>query len=1257
MNRPATHRPRLRKAIHPGLSLALALLLTWASHAAPQDGKPAEPPKPPAGSGSAPAAPPRTNGSAASPSATTSGPVNPGSSPGASPAPPAGGNTSATSPPAPAPGSAGTTPPASLPSTNAGAGDTIPTPDELAALASQAAAIKELSEEQRKQAGDLYRQAIEQLKARDAATARVKAREEDLKTLPERVATLKKKLDDILAEPRVRIAATDKLPELEAKLRELRAALDKAREESASWEQRGKGREREDAQTQLKSLRERHADTVKELGELRKNPALARDELLRARLMFLRCKRAAVDAEIRNAESILKSVEANLELVSLTRADRQREVRRLEKEVEAWDAALAPKRKAAAEEAASDVEQKSEDLAAALAPGQLEPGEEEKLTADEQSNRKARELALTEFRTIATRSVEMARRAQPYAAESAAARQEKSRITATHAGLTRKKQEIEKRITQASGATGLMLRSERARLPDLGDMRKSLRQRQEEIENTLAEKLELELFRDQLQDIDGLTDRLSGPAMTGGEDDKDLKQEFHGWIRRCHQTVDGLCQDREKYLSDLFDLDREETAASKTLEALDGLIAEQILWVKSTSVFGPGELRKVPASVAWLTDRTNWSELTGALVQHRDVELPMAGAFAILFGVLVIVRGRVRAAIARSGEQVSKPTNAVFGPTVKAFLWTLALSTIGTLPTWFLAWRLDVLAEVSGSGFVAALGRGATVAAVTNMLAMLAYEVCRNGGLADAHFGWQRVRIRKFRRLLRMLIVTLLPCLFLFVTLDASGNNEASDSLGRLAFIISHLAIAWFAHQALHYRTGLFPATSQDGFWPMARLTLYLIGVAEPLALAGVAAAGWYYTAIQLAARLEATFWLGGGLFLVNAMLVRWLLIARRRMALEQVRKRRLAKEQGTTDVDLPQAEETAVHLASVNAQTLRLVHSAVGFSFVFCLYLVWFDVLPALGVLDDVKLWTATQEVVEATGEGQAGKMVVREVPVTLFDALCGAVLMGLTVVAARNIPGLLEIALLQQLPLDSGGRYAATTVSRYLISIAGGATALGMFGLSWSSVQWLAAAMTVGLGFGLQEIFANFISGLILLFERPIRVGDVVSVGDTTGTVTRIRTRSTVIQDFDRRELVVPNKEFITGKIVNWTLSDPSTRVVLKLGVAYGTDPAEVIRTLKGVAARQTGIIQEPPPSALFDEFGEKAMMFSLRVVVPHVDQSLSVRHELCSAVNRAFSEAGIDFAYEQTDEVDVNIKGIAGSDRMAVTLAPGAERARVA
>ncbi len=244
---------------------------------------------------------------------------------------------------------------------------------------------------------------------------------------------------------------------------------------------------------------------------------------------------------------------------------------------------------------------------------------------------------------------------------------------------------------------------------------------------------------------------------------------------------------------------------------------------------------------------------------------------------------------------------------------------------------------------------------------------------------------------------------------------------------------------------------------------------------------------------------------------------------------------------------------------------------------------------------------------------------------------------IAAKNIPGLLEMAILQHLPVDAGVRYATATVSRYVIVILGTVFACNAVGLGWSKVQWLLAAISVGLGFGLQEIFANFVSGLIILVERPIRVGDVITIGEVTGTVSRIRMRATTITDQDRKELIIPNKDVITGRVLNWTLSDQVNRVQIKVGVAYGTDIQRATELLLGAARNHAQVLADPPPMVTFEAFGNSALEFVLQCFLPNLDNRPMVIHELHVAIDRAIRENGIEIAYPQQDihvrTLDVN------------------------
>jgi potassium efflux system protein len=181
---------------------------------------------------------------------------------------------------------------------------------------------------------------------------------------------------------------------------------------------------------------------------------------------------------------------------------------------------------------------------------------------------------------------------------------------------------------------------------------------------------------------------------------------------------------------------------------------------------------------------------------------------------------------------------------------------------------------------------------------------------------------------------------------------------------------------------------------------------------------------------------------------------------------------------------------------------------------------------------------------------------------------------------------------------------------------------------MQWLVAALGLGVGFGLQEIVANLVSGLIILFERPIRLGDLITVQGESGTVSRIRMRATTIVDFDRREIVVPNKILLSEKISNWSLTDGVTRVVVNVGVAYGSDVRLVERLLLEAARESSLTLSEPAPEVFFNAFGNSTLDFELRVFSSEVGRRMPARDDLHHRIIKLFEEHGVVIAFPQMD-----------------------------
>ncbi|PLX97974.1 MAG: hypothetical protein C0623_14160 [Desulfuromonas sp.] len=216
----------------------------------------------------------------------------------------------------------------------------------------------------------------------------------------------------------------------------------------------------------------------------------------------------------------------------------------------------------------------------------------------------------------------------------------------------------------------------------------------------------------------------------------------------------------------------------------------------------------------------------------------------------------------------------------------------------------------------------------------------------------------------------------------------------------------------------------------------------------------------------------------------------------------------------------------------------------------------------------------------------------------------------------------------IDRGVRDAFKKLSHYGFVLVGFIVAMTMAGIELQNFAILAGAFGIGIGFGLQDIFNNFVSGLIMLFERPVKVGDAVIIDGQWGAILKIGMRSTVVETWDRSELIVPNSHMISEKVLNWTLSSNVSRVTLKVGVKYGTDLEKVIEVLNQVGDGHPAVVSDPPPSAIFTEFGDSSINFELRVWVDDIKNRLTLISDLGVAISREFKQAGIEIPFPQRD-----------------------------
>ncbi len=846
---------------------------------------------------------------------------------------------------------------------------------------------------------------------------------------------------------------------------------------------------------------------------------------------------------------------------------------------------------------------------------------------------------------------------------------------------------IQRRLGAAglNRATGLQLRRVYTELPEPHELRRRVNQAQNSIVDAEYSLIELQEVRASFGDIDQIAEELVAqiPAEQMPTDRNEVLAVARELAASRRDLYDLLVADASDYFDATVELDSALNEQQAAANSYRSFIEERIFWVRSIAGDRTLKLGEIEKTFRWLLSPSAWLQSVRAV--GSDVfQSKAAYAAALAFLALIwLPQVRLRRRIRHLGDLVSRYHTDAFLHTVEAFLWTLvnALPLPATL--WVAGWALAH--PIDQTEVALSVSSGLMAGAKTLYPLMLLRKTLRTRGLGEAHFRWPSGALASLKRHLRWLIPVLVPIQILVITLEESGEDALSASIGRVAFTLGLVALAGFLRRVLRpHGTVLkrFIVENPGGLIARLRLIWYPLAFLLPLFFAALTWMGFHYTALQLASMHESSLILILVLLILNGVMLRWLFIARRRVAIDEAKRKRAQAEAEARSKDetgsepqpeVPPIDEDEVNLPALSQQTRQLFRAASTVTLVLGLSMIWAQALPALRMLDRVQLLPeiritdgSTVDLIEPAPQsthpeanskpatpapgmvpGISPETASHDAPVaqadepppfsiTLADLGLGFIILIVTWAAFRNVPALVEIVVLQRLPLDAGSRYALSTVLRYLIAIIGVLIAASTIGLAWSNVQWLAAALTFGLAFGLQEIFANFVSGLIILAERPVRLGDTVTVSGVTGTVTRIRMRATTVVDWDRKELVIPNKTFITSEVINWSLSDPMLRVTIPVGVSYSADVVLVEKLLLGIAAENRVVLSDPKPQVLFRNFGDSTLDFELRVFVPSIDHFVSIRHGLHMAIIKSFRENGVEIAFPQRD---LHVRSVAG------------------
>jgi len=775
---------------------------------------------------------------------------------------------------------------------------------------------------------------------------------------------------------------------------------------------------------------------------------------------------------------------------------------------------------------------------------------------------------------------------------------------------------------------GQLLIDQRRGLPDLRKLKRQTREREQKVAGIGLEQIELGDQRRDLRSpdsfIQGLTRDLSD------EEIAEIEPELKALAQSQAELLDKAISAGARYMGVLSELDLAQRQLTDTVTEFRDFLDRTLLWVRTTAPVDFDSFRTLPADVKNFLVPSTWVQFV------KDFAAALNGivfVVPVLLGLLLLgfFRPRILSKIDATAQYVGRISKDRFRDSMLAVAYTLAAAA--PFPLLMVVGGLVMGSSASASEFSSALASSMIVFGGDLLLIRFFFVACRKQGLLRVHCGWAEQSAAKLKKELHWYIY-LFPLARLIG--DTSFLVDGGGSPGGLTIIALMVAAGAFA--VLLVRMFIPQGGILQGYvrqYPHTLLArsipvmLVLLGPVMPL-LVVLWLVGYNYTAFVLAGSFMYSFWLILGLKVLQDLVARWLNLGYQRLAYRAAierrdaarEARRASKEAGEDSSGFEEAdyeiEQQKVDFAELNSNSRVLLKVIVLFAAGFWLWLIWAPVVPALSILDEIILWSKSSIV-----NGEA-----IQVPVTLMS-VCIAVLVGIaTGVLAKGMPSLVELVLLHSTNLTTGGRYTANTLLRYTIIGVGLITVITMLGVSWSKAQWLVAALGVGIGFGLQEIVANFISGLVILFERPIRVGDVVTVGETSGVVTRIQIRATTIRDWDRKELLVPNKEFITARLLNWSLSDEITRQVIPVGIAYGSDVDLAMRVAEEVAREHPYVLDDPAPFVIFENFGDNSLNLSLRVYLPSMEHRLVTTSQLNIAINRKFKDAGIVIAFPQRD-----------------------------
>jgi len=685
-----------------------------------------------------------------------------------------------------------------------------------------------------------------------------------------------------------------------------------------------------------------------------------------------------------------------------------------------------------------------------------------------------------------------------------------------------------------------------------------------------------------------------------------------------------LTQGYSDYQHRLSELDRVSRALGKQTSDYRTLINRQVTWIRSMDPLGMADLRKFPTGLTSLFDARR-SENFGYSLSQKWKTNPASGM--LLLGTLLIIfllRFLAKSWLIGIGSR--KRLRESTASVRKCIASLLTPLVAGAFPS-----ILYLSARWLGAGYVTEstlhVSGGLYAASFVALIVEVPRQLLRRFGFVEKHLKIELPGQSRASVYLLVIGTGLVLSAYIVTLAELIDHGTWSGSVARFGFMASLLLVAWTAHLGLKPTAGFLEPLIEKFAGSVLyriRFLFYVLGVGFPLAMIALSVLGYEYTATEIIKRagtmfvsilIGATLW--SAIKILTSGVWHTLTGTRDERLLDEYEEQPPARVSGAL----------AEHALELKHQMAFLCHCGLALAAIVGTGWLWSDILPDVRMGNPV-VWTV-QASVTPSAQGTSGQTLSRsEVeaqPVTVLHLVLAGATLFVAFQLAKLLPAIFDVLVLQRVSFDEAMEHLSLVLGRSLLFGTGCFIACQLIGLRWETIQWLVVGLTIGVGFALQDILRNLFGGMVVLFEKPARLGDLITVGHVTGRIAAQKLRTTVLTDEQGREVIVPNKNFVSQDVVNWLGAGRLQVIPIEVAVTRDERPADVCRMLQQLMVEQNEILLSPAPQATLVCISQNYQRIELRAWVERDQDALGYRDFLTKKVLNYLAEKNLLAAHQ--------------------------------